>query len=349
MTTTTRSTCTALTALLLGTIMALAPGRTGNAGTAGPPRESVAPRIALNDLHGAAVSTDQFSGRPLVLVFGDLGHDGCRQACAAILDELADELGGGLDPSSALPILITAQAGVPAELRDQAAKGRFPPLILLDPSRDAFGAYRIVVVPTVVIVSSKGKVVHSMPGFIPRFQEILAESLLVANGRHTAADLDRCLGLTGDAAPDSESLRAARLVHLGDELVRHGLDEMAEARYTEALVLAPGNLEATIGLASLKSRLGKLDEAEALFREVLKSQAESVEASLGIAELNLSRGGEALARAEADLKALLESHPKLPRGHYLLGRLHEVRGRFQDAAAEYRAAVELLLKKAGSR
>jgi thioredoxin-like negative regulator of GroEL len=308
----------------------------------GPPRGSVAPRISLNDLHGAGVTTERLSGRTLVVVFGELGHDGTRQACGETLDAIADQR---LEQEKIVPILITAQDRPAAELREQAAQGRFPALILQDPKREAFGAYRILVVPTVVVVDGKGVVVHSMPGFLPRFKEMLVEAMLVSAGRESPEEFDRSLGVQGETPADKESLRAGRLAHLADELARHGLDEMAEARYTEARAISPGNVAASLGLAALKLRQGQLDQAESLYRSVLASHADSTDASLGLAEVNLRRGGDALTQAEILLRSVLGADARQPRAHYLLGLVHEQRGHCAEATAEYRAAAELLLKR----
>ena len=308
---------------------------------AAPAPGTDAPPIVLKDLSGAEVSTAKLAPRPLVLIFGELGHEGVRQACADVADVLEDpRLAGSL----AVPILVIAQDAPVSQLKEQATKGRFPAIVLHDPKRDAFGAYKVLVLPTVVVVDGKGKVVHAMPGLFQRFKDILTESILVAAGKETQGQLDQVLDPKSSTV-SHEALRADRLVHLGAELTRHGLYELAEARYTEANSLVPGHVGAKLGLADLMVRQDRLNDAEALFRSVLSTNAESMEAQLGVAAVQIKRGGEDLNKAKAALDAIVEKDPKQARATYLLGQIQELRGDAAGALASYKKAAELLLDR----
>jgi tetratricopeptide (TPR) repeat protein len=308
---------------------------------ASPPRGSPAPPIELKALDGTAVSTSKLSSRTLVLVFGELNAEKVRDCCGAVLDVLADPRLAG---EAVTPILIIAQDAPAAALREEAAKWRLPAVILHDPKREAFGAYRVLVTPSVVVVDRSGKVVYAMPGFLPRFKEILAESLLLAGGKVTPEQFDQVVEAKNDnAAP--EVLKANRLAHLGDELTRHGLYDAAETRYTEALAASPGHAGAKIGLGELMLRLERLPEAESLFRSVLAADPASVDAALGLAAAQLRRGPDGVTEAEASVKRVLEKDPSQPRAHYLYGQVHERRGDTGRAAAEFKRAAELLLAR----
>ena len=50
-----------------------------------PPRGSDAPPIALTALDGKAVNSADFANRPMVLLFGELNHDGVKRASAGRL------------------------------------------------------------------------------------------------------------------------------------------------------------------------------------------------------------------------------------------------------------------------
>jgi tetratricopeptide (TPR) repeat protein len=314
---------------------------TTNRASSAPAPGADAPAIVLRDLGGVEVSTAKLAPKPLVLIFGELGHDGVRQACADVLDVLEDpKLAGCL----AVPILIVAKDAPLSQLKDEAARGRFPAIVLNDPKRDAFGAYRVLVLPTVVVVDGKGKVVHSMPGFLQRFKDILAESVLVASGKETQAQLDQLLDPKAPTV-SHEAVRADRLVHLGAELTRHGLYELAESRYTEANALVPGHVGAKLGLGDLMLRQERLPDAEALYRSVLASNAESIDAQLGIAAVQVRRGGDDLDKAKTALDAILEKDPKQARATYLLGQVQELKGNAAGALAHYKKAAELLLDR----
>lgn len=310
--------------------------------SAGPPRGSVAPPITLKDLSGEEVRSADLAGRTLVLVFGELGHEGVRKTCADVLDVLGDPRHGREHP---VPILVVAADRPAADLRAQAGEGRYPALILHDPAREAFGAYRVLALPTVVVIDRDRKVVYSMAGVSPRFRDLLAESLLVASGREGQEEFERSLALDDAAAPDPGPVRAARLAHLGDELARHGLDGPAEGRYTESLATDPACLPARLGRASLLLRQGRLAEAEADFRRALEARPNLAEVELGLAEVCVRRGGDCLAEAEGTVQRIMESDPGNAHAHYLMGLLHEGRGETAAAAADYRKAAELLLAR----
>lgn len=304
-----------------------------------PPRGSDAPPIALDDLNGTRVETLKLQPRVQVLIFGEIGQDSTAAACADVLSTLADPRLAG---ESAVPILITAQPTAAAQLREEAGKGRFPAVILKDPQRDAFGAYNVVVLPTTVIVDNKGKVVHAIPGHFARFKDTLNSTLQAAAGKLTPEQLDKSLEGT-TSPPNAEAQRADRLVHLGRELMKHNLDEMAQSRFGEALALMPTNSDAKLGLATLALRRNAIAEAESLFRSVLSGSPDSTEATLGLATAHLKRGGEDIAKAETLVRAILDKSPKEARARYVLGQVHERKGDFAQAAMEYRKALDTLL------
>ncbi|CAG0961015.1 hypothetical protein PHYC_00726 [Phycisphaerales bacterium] len=324
-------------AVVLGALVGAA-----DAGGALPPRGSDAPPIRLKDLDGTLVSTKDLSSRTLVLVFGEFGHDGVKQACSDVMDVLAD---ARVEPGSVVPIMIVAQDTEPTRLKEEAAQGRFPAIVLQDPKRDAFGAYRVLVVPTVVVVDGHAKVTYAMPGFVPRFKEILAEAVLVAAGKHAVEKLDQLVDAGAAPHASPEATRAARLVKLGGELARHGLFEMAEARYAEAIALAPDSVEAKLGLGELMLKQSRLGDAEPFFKSILTNHPDSLEAILGLAAVRVERGDEELALAEGSVRGVIEKSPSNARAHYLLGRIREKGGDAAGASCEYRKAAELLLAR----
>ena len=325
--------------LLAAAIAALATLLPLSTAGAAPADGSDAPPVSLSDLSGKQLSTVSLAPRTIVLVFGELNHDGTKQACADLLEVLSDPR---LDNSGVVPIMVIASDAPPAQLKEVASQGRYPAVILDDPKRDAFGAYRVLVVPTVVVVDGKGKVVHSMPGFLQRFKEILTDSILLSLGKESKEQFEQSIDPKGQSAAH-ETVRADRLVHLGTELTKHGLYELAEARFTEATKLSPGHVGATLGLGELMLKQNRLSDAEPLFRSVLAEKPDSVEAALGIVAVEVGRGGDELSKAEASLKKILEKDPRQARAWYLMGQVHQSRGNSADAAGDYRKAAELAL------
>ncbi len=286
-----------------------------------------------------------------------------------MLDALDDHR---LEGHRARPILIIARDSPPPSLHADAADPpeaartddkhearegrRWPATILLDPRREAFGAYRILVQPTIVVIDAKATVVRSYSG--PAWGEGSKESLvellvLMARGVDPERIARLVAGEGEPAAAPPEAARAERLVHLASELARHGLYDLAEARYAEATAASPGHQGAMLGLAELQLKRGRGAEAEALFRSILTRSPDAAEAELGLIAVAVMRSDEApadeasaaLAQAEADTAGLIARRPDLPRAHYLLGLVLEKRGRRAEAASEYRKAAEMLLDR----
>jgi len=310
------------------------------AGAASPPRGSDAPPITLKSLDGAEVSTAKLAPKPLVLIFGETNHDGTKQACADVLDAIKDPRLGAAPAA----VLVTARDVPEAQMKEESQHGRFPPFILRDTKREAFGAYRVLVMPSVVVVDGKGKVVHAMPGFLPRFKEILGEALLVASGKETAEQLDQVIAGPAPSA-DPDAIRAERLTHLGIELARRGVYDAAEARFGEAIALAPTHNGARLGLADLLVRQNRLSDAEPLYRSVLGSNPQSLEAALGLALVQAKRGGDELPKAEAAVRALVEKDPSSARAQYILGLVLETKADMPAALAAFKKAAELALEQ----
>jgi tetratricopeptide (TPR) repeat protein len=304
-----------------------------------PPRGAEAPEITALGVDGDAVTTAQFADRPMVLIFGELTNPKTFQACSDVLELLRTDR---LAQSGVVPILLTAHE-VTAEDLAARPEGSLPAVVMIDAQRKAFGAYKILVVPSVVIVGADRKVVYATPSFLPQFKTLVREALLVATGQKRPEDLDR--SISGDESDRPPSSRADRLVGLAEELASHGLDDMAEARLMEALAMERDNARGRLALGRLRMRQGRIEEAEAQFRRVLELQPGSFEGSLWLARAQITRGGADLDAAEQAVRAALEKDPSSPMAHYLLGLIHDQRGHWKEASGAYRAALEQLLDR----
>lgn len=306
-----------------------------------PPRGAQAPYFSLDSLAGEKTELSQFAGKPVVLIFGDLRHENARKASREVLRALEDRR---LKDRGVVPLFLTAEHSTPEEMARLVEENRFPKLVLHDPDRAAFGAYEILVIPSVVIVDGQGIVVHAMPGFLPRFEELLTQSLLVATGQMTDEAFEASLGGgNGHEQADPNALKAERLVNLGKQLLGHGMEEMAEARFKEAVSVHPDYGPGRRALGDLYRGRGMLDEAESQFRALLSTDPGSLDGALGLARVQIDQGGPALDDAEKTVLAALDRHPGSALAHYELGLIREARGDQSEAAASYRKAAELLL------
>jgi tetratricopeptide (TPR) repeat protein len=240
-------------------------------------------------------------------------------------------------------VLATAQEG--ALDQPKLAADRLPSVIAQDPQRKTFGAYQVAVMPTVVVIDRHGRVVHAFAGLTPRFADLLTDSLLYASGKLSADTLDRSMLSRPTTQASEAELRAERVAQLARQLMRRGLDEMAAEKYREALELNPRLALAHLDLGMLMLKRQRLAEAEKQFRTVLAEQPNSLQGGLGLAFVQTLRGGSELDEAEKTVRALLARSPSQPRAHYLLGLIHERRGKPEDASASFKKSSELLLER----
>ncbi|MHC4652960.1 MAG: hypothetical protein ACYTES_19160, partial [Planctomycetota bacterium] len=258
-------------------------------------RGDPAPPLVMRSIDGRRADTAEMGGRVLLLLFGEAGQDKTHRACRDVVTALeAKRLAG--QPIDW--ILILSKSSRITDLDPEAIEIEPPPIVVHDTARDAFGAYKALVVPTVVVVGPEGRVVHAMASYTNRFADIVFDALSVAVGSLSVEEFEQTLHPSTDDSIDQRARRADRLVHFADRLSRRGLDEMAEAKYLEALELAPGLSSARLGLGDLLLRHRRLDEAEHEFRTVLAAEPESPAATLGVAFVLAHRQGPGLDQAD---------------------------------------------------
>ena len=305
-------------------------------------RGDTAPALALPDLDGRMVKTADVRGKVLVLVFGELYHGRTLEACRQLRSVLD---GAKLRDRPVVSLLVVSQDREPAALR-QAADGKpVPAVILHDRTRAASEAYRVAVLPSVVVVAGDGRVVHALAAMTTQFADVLLDALLLATGQIDADAFDARRSPGGAAGADMVTVRAERLTQLARQLARRGLAELAEQKYGEALDVEPAHAAAHLGLGVLEQRRGRLAEAEKHFGAVLEHEADSVDAALGLAFVHIARGGDELRGARGLVTRLLARNPLRPRAHYLLGLVEEKQGNVAQAAASFKQAAELLMEQ----
>ncbi len=308
-------------------------------------RGDPAPPIVLDAVDGTRIDTTQMRGESLLVLFGEAGQDKTEKACRLIGAALDSPI---LADHPIKWILVLSRSSDLKNLDPEVLASKRRPIVVHDTQRQVFGAYRTVVLPTAIIVDRRGRVVHALAGLTPRFGDTIFDALLVAAGTMTIERFDQNLRGLSDKQPDEQHRRGERFTQFAKRLVQRGMTSLAEAKYREAIELVPDLTLAQLGLAALLVQQQRLDEAATLYRAVLAHDPQSNDAALGLAFIQLTRDTPLVEEAEAFVRSVLERAPSRARAHYLLGLIHEQRGDAPAAAASYRIAAELLLKRFGS-
>ncbi len=300
-----------------------------------------APNIELTDTTGAAISNDSLRGGTVILIFGELYHGKTVQACVKIRHAIDDER---LQGEPIRPLLVVTQQMNPEQIHEMARDNEHTlPAIWYDTDRVAFGAYRVAVLPSVVVIDTQGRVVHTIAALTTDFSDRLTDALLLATGKITADQFEIRSHPQVEPGLTQDQARARRLTMLAGQLSARGLVALAEQKYTESLKLDPKQTAAWVGMGTLKLKRGRLSEAELQFRKALGLDPGATDATLGLAFVMTRRGGDELSEAGKLTRKVIANDPSQPRAHYLLGLIHQQSGDSEAAADSFKRAAELLL------
>jgi tetratricopeptide (TPR) repeat protein len=126
---------------------------------------------------------------------------------------------------------------------------------------------------------------------------------------------------------------------LGNELLRMGRAEEANAQFQKALELAPNDMEAYWNIGYAFVRYGRVDEAIALYQKALHIRPDSAIAcyNLGNALLQKGRVDEAIL----EYQKAVEIQPAFALAHDNLGAALQQMGRLDEAIPQYQKAAQL--------
>ncbi len=299
-----------------------------------------APPFALVALDGQMVDASALKGRTVLLLFGELYN---QNSVAAAKDLAALLATPALSEVGVVPYLLVTQKAAAADLREQAGQlgVKFP--ILHDPDRQVFGAYHVVVLPSIVVMDDKGVTLLSCAGYPLGLADMVSDAL------HSAgAPPGRAPKPTTQLVEDKAQTRAQRLAMLGEQLARRGSDELAIHTFEEALSIDSHCVAADVGLGGVLVRRRELSQAESHFRRAMEFSPDSVDAALGLIHIQVRRGGGELKTAEQQVRELLGKRPSDARVLYAAAVVAEKTGDINAALGFYRRSAEESLFGQGS-
>ncbi len=304
-------------------------------------RGTPAPDLTLTTLGGETVHLAELRGRAVVLLFGELFNANSVAASKDVATLLARP---GMAQFGAAVYLIVTQPASAMDLRSDAEQKGVTLPILHDPQRRAYAAYRVVVLPSLVVIGGDGIVALPCAGYPLDFQDIVADTLMYLAGQLSEPEFNRRRAATTQPALPAAHVRAVRLAALGRQLARRGSEELAISTYRDALALHADCVPARIGLGNSLLIQRDLEEAETQFRRALDRAPESLEAALGLIHIQIRRGGEELQAAAEQVREWLRKRPNDARVLYIAARVAEKLGDVDAALGHYKRAAELLLE-----
>ncbi len=282
-------------------------------------RGDVAPAIPVADTDGQPVTTGGATTSVLLFVRGGQARSDHLLTAVAALKETRR--------GTRTVVVASPRGPVPALPAELSA------VVAHDAQGATFKAYGVVMTPTTVVVDGAGKVVAVIAGVGQDFGGRLGAALDAAAGRPYNEVL-----LTGGESPAAAQARGelerARL------LAADGKSEEALAAAKAAAAAAPGEIAARLLVGELLLATGASGEARADFEQILKDHPRQPQAEIGLGRALLATGEE--KRAVELLKKATRTNPNPVRAHYALGRYYEGQSRWDEAVAEYRAAVAKL-------
>jgi Tfp pilus assembly protein PilF len=280
--------------------------------------------------------------RPVLLIFGEAYHQPTQEALIALRKIYKAD---GLTEVDVPVYLIVSQTPTSEQQAQLEMKEKIRVEILLDKDQTAFGDYRVIVLPSVVVVDAQGRINLALSGLPLTFSDMVEDAVLFSVGRMTREQYESSRSAPQESPEQEETAaKAARLTGLAGQLMRRGFDELAQERYHQVLTLDPNYLPARIGLARCFIQSNRLPEACEQLEKVLQVDKDHTEANLLMAWVEIRRGGDELASAKWRLNWLLTTHPSHPQANYLMGLVCEAQGDKDRALEHYKKAAQLLLE-----
>lgn len=290
------------------------------------------PPFELKTVEGKAFSSGKELNAPVNLVaFCRLGQD-YSEKLLKDLGELQESAEG-----KGIKIAVIFSGGQETakimELKERL-KLTFP--ILVDPNRDVYGAYGVIVAPVVGFLDGKGALRFYYASYRSDFSAAARANIAAIEGKITAEERNARLK-TEKAAPPSMDPASARY-RLGLQLSKAGRMEEAIREFSGAWESKPPQMDAGLELGFALLTLGKNEEAHKVFSSLtaLEPDNPKVAGGMGAALIRIGKGDE----GSGMLQRAIEQHPRIPLLYLEMGRWHEKQGAAQKAMECYRNGLE---------
>ena len=298
------------------------------------------PNVTLvNAADNSSLSTQDLKGSAAVIFFwgGDL--DSKKKRAIAALTELQELLPFFTEKNIAFKV-VNAQGDSDATIAEVSEASGLSVPVYLDSDQQAYGALGIFIMPSVLLLDSKGVTVAGM-GYSKDMTAELKGEIEIMLGEKTREQVDAELNPVM-VEKSKEEKDGNRRLSMGLVMARKGQLEAAQREFQAALESNPQLAAAHIELGCLAFQLGKNEEALNYLDAGLDIDEDSLRGEICLAQVTAAQGD--IDGALSDLKAMLFRNARNAELHYVIGTLYDKKNNAAEAAKEYSKAYQLLLR-----
>lgn len=294
--------------------------------------------IALKDADGNDVVYKPDSGKVTVLSFVKVSQDRSRDQIRDLV-ALHEELG----PKGVDFFLIASYTDTPEEVKKAVSDlgVKFP--VAIDKEQKAYGDYGLYILPSTGVIGKDGKFAFEHASHGRDYKDAVGGRIKVLAGLMSEEDYKKLVTPVESAAKTKEENEAARLISLGNTLLKRGMPDKAAEKFAKAVELDPKNVAGRIAFGEALVAAKKPDEALVQFTKAAELDPQNKDAQLGIGAVHLEKGDPDKAIEILSKAAML--NPKPEKANFWLGAAYEKKGDLANAVKYYKKAVEKFLKE----
>ncbi|MBW2645495.1 MAG: redoxin domain-containing protein [Deltaproteobacteria bacterium] len=299
------------------------------------------PSVQLQKVDGGSfsLSPSTVKGKGLILLFW--GADTAVKKKRAI--EILEILNGVAESYEEIKVVaINAQKNRSETIHEVISQVNPQYPVLLDEGHDAYNAFGLFVVPSILVVNGEGLVKTGF-GYSNTIEDKIDTEVLLLLGKISEQEAKAKLTLEITSAKSNQEIKALQHLRLGVRMENMQMLDKAKEEYARAVGLFE-LAEAYIRLGALRLEEGDLEGAEKDINKGLALDPDALDAKIAYARLRVAKGD--LEGVVEDLQMLSFMSPKNHVLHYAIGNGYEAKGEFKNAIKEYKKAYDFLKRRA---